>query len=587
MKHFQFKLSVLILAMILLAQFSSAAQADSKKIDGFGIGSGTHLRVGTTGLSAALDEQQWMGVHWSREDLPWEEVEGTRGNFQTTYPFDYGSGIYALRDYNMLLTESAKRDIQVVFILGARAGYMAPRGRGNYIPTPDEFQQQWEEYVTWAVNTFGDQVSAWEINNEMNSRMFWGKVVSPTLDGKVDPDPAFYYERILQPAYRIIKQKDPNDIIILGGLVTITDSDCATNPFVYLGQLHDLGAWNSFDAIGFHPYWDTNPEAFIQRGKAHDPNTGACMEGMTATRNLIGEMREARDLANKFGSKPIWVTEIGWNESWLASRAAERDTSTDVIEADYLVRTYVPLLSENGIDKIFWYTQIEHPLATNEDFRLGNNGKQALRNLSILLNGGEALGQVQGQNDKGGAADDDAYEYRFKNNGKTIIVAWKARGGDAPRTVSIQNIPTESVRVYQADGADISDTTGNELIVVSNSVNVDLTERPVFIVFEETNAAKKAWDDFIINLGKWWDKQNEAIQRQIKEWRDEQTKKLADWFDQWWEDFQKQLADWFEQQAIGFLEQLCNGSAFILPSLAVMIAVSRKHRHSGHWDDGK
>ena len=556
-------LPAIILTMILLAQISSSVRADTKKIDGFGIGSGTHLRVGTAGLSSALDEQQWMGVHWSREDLPWSEVEYPIGQMRTELPFGE-----AYWDFNLLLSESAQRDIQVVFILDYQPYYLRDQPF-----SPDVFLAAWERYVKLAVDTFGDKVDAWEIENEMNSRMFWGKVVRSD-GGNAEPDPAFY-ARMLQAAYKIIKQKDPGDVVVLGGLVTITDSDCATNPYVYLGGLYNLGAWDSFDVISFHPYWSANnPEAFIPRGKAHSPDTGACLDSV-ATRNLIGETRELRDLANKLGAKPIWITEIGWSNDWLVQRPSERGTTTDVVEADYLVRTYVPLLSEEGMDKLFWYTQVE-PLNSAENFTLGSNGKQAFRNLSLLLNGGKALGQVQGQNDRGGAADDDVYEYRFSNSGKTIVVAWKARGGDVVRNVALQDISASTVRVYLCDAEDISDTAGIELAVNSNSIQVDLTEHSVLIVFEDANLLEKAWNDFVESVQKWWDEQSESVQRQIKEWWNEQSKKLADQFDQWWADFQKQLQAWFEQQLANWINQLCGGSAFILPSLALTLFISRR-----------
>jgi len=132
------------------------------------------------------------------------------------------------------------------------------------------------------------------------------------------------------------------------------------------------------------------------------------------------------------------------------------------------------------------------------------------------------------------------------------------------------------VRVYLCDAEDISDTAGIELAVNSNSIQVDLTEHSVLIVFEDANLLEKAWNDFVESVQKWWDEQSESVQRQIKEWWNEQSKKLADQFDQWWADFQKQLQAWFEQQLANWINQLCGGSAFILPSLALTLFISRR-----------
>jgi len=53
---------------------SGSANHTKKEIDGFGMGSSSHLRVGSERLSEALDELKLMNVRWVREEFPWSEI---------------------------------------------------------------------------------------------------------------------------------------------------------------------------------------------------------------------------------------------------------------------------------------------------------------------------------------------------------------------------------------------------------------------------------------------------------------------------------------------------------------------------------
>lgn len=575
--HWQSKFTFIVSVVIIFSAGLASPAPAPTVIDGFGIGSGTHLRIGAQILQSALDHQQEMGIRWTREDLPWAEVEPSPDMFRWEYGFQLENGQSAPRDFVRLISEAGKRDIEVILILDYRPSYLPDN------VSPEEFLARWENYVQHAVDKFGDQVDYWEIQNEPNSRFFWGKVVRN--DGTSANIDSAYYSRILRSAYRIIKQKAPTDQVLIGGLVTMTEGDCATNPFVYLKRLHDLGAWNSFDIISFHPYWWPNPpEQVVARGKAHELDSGSCLE-QTANRTLIEEVRQMRRLAEQFGAKPIWITEIGWNEIGLLQRANERGTVSDIVEADYLVRTYVPLLSEPGIDKVFWYTQYES-VNSGEDFTLGEIGQQALSNLSFLLTSSVPIGQYQGQNDHGNLEDDDVYEYRFEKDGKTIIIAWKARGGDAPREVIFQNINSERAWQYGIDTTEISKGTAKELVVSDATLSTELSERPIIIIFDGGSTTipsgqetppdddlkwwqklQKDWTYFWDGVGTWW---NELPQR---------ITDTIDGLEAWWRDLPRRieeellkwLLDWLDKKA----NKLC-GAAGLVPVMAVVIYSRRR-----------
>ncbi len=539
----------------------------TNSMSGFGVGS-PHIRVGRQGLTPYLDAQQEMGLGFVREELPWELVGVGPNDFRWSY--NYSSSV--AHDYHYLLDELGKRKIKPVMLLDYGPRYLPGDPNAGYHVDTETLLRYWRAYVQAAVDEFGGQVDYWEIGNEMNSRDFWGKVVvegpDPSRpDMAHDPEPELY-ARMLRIAHDVIKQKARNDVVILGGLVSVTDGSCTTSPYEFLRRVQATGEWDAFDAVAIHPYWGANtPETAIDRGAAHDPATGACAAGQ-GHYDLAGEVRAVRDLVGQFGQKQVWVTELGWNEAWLKTIAGWRKQSTDLIEADYVTRTYVPLLSEPGVAGVLWYTQVDDP-AIAENFALGEPGRRALGNLSALLRGSRPLGQVQGQNDRGSASDDDAREYRFQKGAQTIVVLWKARGGDVPRSVEVHDLPAGSWALYPADAVDL-DEPQEVLTAESGRLSVALTERPVFLVEQGvdpgdiwsriTDGIEQWWAGVVDGIEQWAGEQKEVLAQKLEQWLAEQKEALAQKFEQWLTEQLDRLAQAIERQIEQALSQMCGTS---------------------------
>jgi len=471
----------------------------------------------------------------------------------------------------LLLSELENRDIEIVALLDYGPIYLDK-------PIPeDQLLARWEKYVQTIVNKFGDRIDYWEIQNEMNSPMFWGKVINTGQDIDAPPDPELY-TRMLDRAYTIIKKHNPDDIVILGGLVGNVRDDCETNPFDYLHRLYQAGGWDLIDVVAIHPYWEANPpEAFINRGRGHSLESGACLWDQTAKYNMLGEVRAVRNLVNKFGSKPIWVTEVGWSQGWLETLAGYRGTDPDLVQADYLTRTYIPLLSEPGVDKVFWYTQYDDP-GIWDQFALDSPGRQAFQNLSILLTGSGSIGQFQGQGDRGLPGDDDVYEYRFEKEGQNIIVIWKARGGDVTRDVTISNVDEDEMLLYNHDTDDLSPEAGREIVVEDDKLTIQLTERPVILISSDLNLWERLQSDAQRRIDEWVQDQSEKISQKIEEWwqrqREELERRLVEWLQSQWENFLQQL----EEAISRWLEEQCASVGFVLLLPLFVLIVRQKQK---------
>ncbi|MFQ5615180.1 MAG: phosphodiester glycosidase family protein [Anaerolineales bacterium] len=575
-----------------------AQPADSlppNTVDGFGIGS-PHLRVNIETIAPWLDKQQQMGLQFSRGDIPWELVEPDLGNWQWR-------GASPSFNFDQLLTQYRRRDIQMLAILDYGPRFLKGDPANNDLVDSQKLLEYWRGYVRQVVQEFGDRIDYWEVGNEMNSRKFWGKVVveqdrpcPPKVDGQpprdelcpdglAEPDPALYAQMLII-AYEEIKAHDPDDVVILGGLVTLTDADCATNPFDYLYRLNaaNPAVWGAMDAVALHPYWGAHPpEAVINRGKAHNPNTGACLPSQEAKRSLIEEVRAFRDLTAVYGEKPVWITEIGWSEAEL-NNPYRPNSQPDEIEADYLIRTYVPLLSEPGVEAVIWYTQVDDPNDPSGKFALGELGQRALSNLSALLQGSQPLGQFQGQDDEWNAGD-DVFEYRFEKDGQLIIVVWKAQGALDERDVRLENLDVTSFRRYPLDTASLSPASGQELTVADDGTLtlLSLNERPVFLVSEKLNWWDTFWQGIQNSIQTWWQEQ----QDNFTDWTQEQRDKIAAWWqDQmeniqrqvhtWWEDVQRKAMEEAEKQVEDLVTRICGGA--LVPAGAAVALWGRRRR---------
>ncbi len=202
-----------------------------------------------------------LGIGWAREDFAWPRIEPRSGTWD-----------WRLTD-EMIAVHTA-HDVHVLGRLGYSVGWAtadttdAPSEQSFSMPNI----RAWERYIRATVMRYGDRVDHWEIWNEPDNAPFW--------KGKPDPKA---YAILLQSAYRTIKAVDPDAVVLNGGV----------SPFDtrYLTGLAEAGAWDAFDVLALHPYTDpVGPE-----------------DGQIAPSGIGG----VRGLLNRYGTKPIWVTEGG------------------------------------------------------------------------------------------------------------------------------------------------------------------------------------------------------------------------------------------------------------------------------------
>lgn len=188
-------------------------------------------------------------------------------------------------------------------------------------------------FVATLAQRYGDKVAAWEIWNEEDEQDWWG---SPGGDPE-------HYARLLTTVYPAVH---PFGKVIVGGMVG--------NDYSFLQKLYEFGAGGSFDGVGVHT--DTAcavipPDTFYR-----DPN------GAVARFSFLG-FRSVHDvmIAHGDGSKPIWMTEFGWNtydglcDSGAFAGKKPGGVSKDA-QAQYLAQAAHCLSLYPYVEHALWFT---------------------------------------------------------------------------------------------------------------------------------------------------------------------------------------------------------------------------------------
>ena len=144
-------------------------------------------------------------------------------------------------------------------------------------PRTREQRAAYGRFVQAVAKRYHGSDIVYEIWNEPNLDLFW----PPTFDAKA-------YGELLGVAARAIRDVEPDATIIPAGLANEND------PAQFLHTLASAGALGDVDGISFHPYRQDGPE------------------------NSLFDIAEFESAAVGRPDQPLWITEWGYSEAWLA-----------------------------------------------------------------------------------------------------------------------------------------------------------------------------------------------------------------------------------------------------------------------------
>ena len=278
----------------------------------FGIN--TDFQPNTPNLEARIKAMQSAGIKWGRQDFNWSRIEKE-------------SGKYDWEPYDKLVDLCRQHGLQVFGDLAYAPKFHDPR-------TPAGVEA-YAAFAQVAARRFSGKVDYWQIWNEPNGG-YW--------KGSADE-----YARLLTASGKAIHEANPK-AKVLGLNSAFCDIRFAET---VLKQV----PYDCFDIACFHPYRPPNaPEEkfdwwmqdqYVKSWNKQRLNNDYPLIHMS----YLDQAAELRKVLQKFGPpKPLWVTEMCWN-----SHIHPYGTS-ELRQADLLVRFYTLSLASGLVDKVFWWT---------------------------------------------------------------------------------------------------------------------------------------------------------------------------------------------------------------------------------------
>jgi len=220
----------------------------------------------TADTQADLDAMAAAGMTYVRFDVSWKNSEPTRGSYS------YLSKLDGILD--AITARGMAHTITVLETPGWANG-----GAGTMAPPTNP-----QDYASFmgmlARHTAARPDMVWEIWNEQNDAHFW--TTGPN---------AGQYAAMLKASYAAIKANDPDATVLVGGIVF--------NDIPFFEALYAAGAGSSFDGVAIHPYTGT-------RSPADTSSPWFSFAGS------VPQFTRVLD-AHGQGSKPIYITEMGWS----------------------------------------------------------------------------------------------------------------------------------------------------------------------------------------------------------------------------------------------------------------------------------
>src|SRR5579875_1655524 len=173
-------------------------------------------------------------------------------------------------------------------------------------------------------------VRYWEVGNE------------PELWRRQGHDPADYL-RQLRPFYEEAKALNPANQVAIS---TLTG-------WRYVSRLYELAPERPWDAVAYHPYGGPNGADAPAWGLASD-------DGGTGLYTLEMDRLHAEMAARGDATKPLWITEYGWERDPPTQAARLRAALSWMASRPWITQAHLHMLHDQGTER-FGLTRLEPP----------------------------------------------------------------------------------------------------------------------------------------------------------------------------------------------------------------------------------
>ncbi|HET6262004.1 MAG TPA: S-layer homology domain-containing protein [Chloroflexia bacterium] len=412
-----------------------------------------------TNTNALADLAAAGGVKVSREELSWANVEPNRKGA-------IDSNVVGI--YDTAIDQNVSRGIDVIGMLLTTPKWASTNpGAGDWYWYQPKNQEDYFDYVRWAVTRWKDKVHTWEIWNEPNHQGTWNCASDCTFENR-----ASSYATLLAGAYQAVKSIDPDARVLIGGLYV---HDSTNEGMAFLDRVvADSGGAINFDGLSIHTYMpDRIPE---------DTRADSVVQNFQYRLNMVNTW------IDQHGGKPgeIWITEEGKSTCTVSAECPDNMSWSEDEQASMLARMYGIAMATRRVVH-FNYFQFEDKfdrpqnlyggMAIVRDDLTPKPAYNAYKTMSGLLNGATYVGQgpqmVPGNHSQQPDDSDFAgFDYRFKQGSTYINMVWRVSG-----SVTV-DYPVDAAQV------DVVDRDGGITTMTASNGKIQLTisTRPQYIV---------------------------------------------------------------------------------------------------------
>lgn len=272
-------LAVLLLSAVLVAPASAAAPTQRGVVVDVLYNEPVQSALDDVDAAAAL------GANVIRLAVSWEALQPVSSSGYAGWYIDALDAVVARAK-----ARSLKVIITPVFTpCWASSAAGAPSGCGrttipDYQISPPANPSTYATMAAGLARRWAGALAGIEVWNEPNQAAFW-KSTAPARD----------YAKLVRATYSAVKGVDRSLPVVIGVTAGVD--------VTFLSQVRAQNVGSSYDAISVHPYNDgRSPETLI------DPRYAAStfLQGLRDLRTALTNWRETR---------PVWITEMGWNTS--------------------------------------------------------------------------------------------------------------------------------------------------------------------------------------------------------------------------------------------------------------------------------
>jgi len=429
---------------------------------------------GPAGQALALHRLAAAGVSFVRFDILWTDVERQPGVFdfrgvdaRVAAVRAAGLRILGILDYGNPNHSAAGRAVASTPLSGG----VPPFGVGSAQLIPPDDPHTFARFAGAVAAHLRGQVMAYEIWNEENEGWrFWFPHEDPAA-----------YARLLRLAHDAVRVADPAATVLFGGVffpaLPPGLPGMAGDQFLAACYSADPQLDRGFEAVAYHPYPYpfTSPEYVA-------PIRGSVISARDAMHAVMA--------AHGDGSRPLWISEVGWPTHRGYGVSPEK-------QAEYLVRTAVASATQ-GIATFTWYTYGDFPDPSggfNQEaaFGLFDSGGapkpaySALDTMTATLDGTNAatVTSVSGA--------DHAVVFTGAANRRVTVVWNSPEGGttDQGSEAATERITTATVPVASGAAVRAVSMTGQSMPITVNgtAAQLSVSAAPAYVIESAPTAA--------------------------------------------------------------------------------------------------